>query len=84
MVGHLALDCFNRLDLSFQGKQPPKKLQTMATAKHGETTWFTDTGATNHATSNLSNLSLHSDYMGTDGLAVINGKSLLQLVMVRV
>lgn len=47
-VGHLALDCFNRLDLLFQGRQPPKKFQAMATAKHGEATWFTDIGVTNH------------------------------------
>ncbi|RWR90949.1 Regulator of rDNA transcription protein 15 [Cinnamomum micranthum f. kanehirae] len=75
-VGYLALDCFNRLDLSFQGRQPPEKLQAMAAAKHGDTQWFTDTGATNHVTSDLSNLSIHSDYVGTDGLAVGNGKTI--------
>ena len=48
----------------------------MAAAKNGETTWFTDTGATNHVTPDLNNLSLHSEYVGTDSLAVGNGKSL--------
>lgn len=74
--GHLALDCFHLLDLSFQGCQPPEKLPAMTAAKHGKTTLFTDARATNHVTSDLGNLSLLSEYVGNDGLAVRNGKSL--------
>ncbi|KAF8394586.1 hypothetical protein HHK36_020800 [Tetracentron sinense] len=74
-VGHSALDCFHRLDLSFQGRQPPPKLQAMA-AMRQDSTWFTDTGATNHVTADLNNLSLHSDYEGSDNLTVGNGKGL--------
>lgn len=46
----------------------------MAASKQGETTWFIDTGATNHVTADLSNLSIHSDYVGNDHLTVSNGK----------
>ncbi|KAF8398674.1 hypothetical protein HHK36_014529 [Tetracentron sinense] len=74
-VGHSALDCFHRLDLSFQGRQSPPKLQAMA-AMRQDSTWFTDTGATNHVTADLNNLSLHSDYEGSDNLTVGNGKGL--------
>lgn len=74
--GHLALDCFHMLDLSFQCCQPPEKLPAMTAVKHGKTTLFTDVGATNHVTSDLGNLSLLSEYVGNDGLAVRNGKRL--------
>ncbi|KAB2608569.1 hypothetical protein D8674_011737 [Pyrus ussuriensis x Pyrus communis] len=36
-------------------------------------TWYADSGATNHITNNLSNLSIHSDYTGTDKVNVANG-----------
>ena len=75
-VGHSALDCFHQLDLSFQGRQPLEKLQAMVAAKQGASTWFTGTGATNHVTPDLGNLSIHTDYAGTDNLAVGNGKEL--------
>ena len=48
----------------------------MAAAKQGETTWFKDTGATNHVTSDLNNLSIHSDYVGNNNLVIGNGKGL--------
>ncbi|KAL5836898.1 hypothetical protein ACOSQ3_014067 [Xanthoceras sorbifolium] len=39
-------------------------------------TWYADSGATNHVTSDLNNLSLSSKYKGTDKLAVGNGNQL--------
>ena len=72
----MALDCFHQLDLSFQGRQPPEKLQAMVAAKQGDTTWFTDTRATNHVTSDLENLAVHTNYAGMDNLTVGNGKGL--------
>ena len=38
--------------------------------------WYADSGATNHVTSDLSNLSLHSEYQGGDRLAIGNGQQL--------
>lgn len=48
----------------------------MTAYKQGESTWFTDTSATNHVTSDLHNLSIHFEYMGSDNLAVGDGKGL--------
>lgn len=48
----------------------------MAAYKQGESTWFTDTSATNHVTLDLHNLSIHFEYMGSDNLAVGDGKEL--------
>uniref|UniRef100_A0A2N9IEX5 Reverse transcriptase Ty1/copia-type domain-containing protein n=1 Tax=Fagus sylvatica TaxID=28930 RepID=A0A2N9IEX5_FAGSY len=39
--------------------------------------WYTDTGATNHLTSDLANLNVHSEeYLGSDQIRVGNGKGL--------
>ena len=42
----------------------------------GDTSWCVDSGATNHITSSLNNLSLHTPYGGNDKVAVGNGKTL--------
>lgn len=39
-------------------------------------TWFADYGATNHITKDLKNLSLQSDYQGTDKVSIGNGQGL--------
>ncbi|KAL5778583.1 hypothetical protein ACOSQ2_009320 [Xanthoceras sorbifolium] len=41
-----------------------------------DSSWFVDSGATNHITSDLNNLSLKSEYKGNDRLAVGNGQLL--------
>ena len=48
----------------------------MAAAHTQPGTWYTDTGATNHVTSDLSNLSFHSEYEGGDQIALGNGAGL--------
>ena len=42
----------------------------------GDSSWYVDSGATNHITSSLNNLSLHSPYNGTDKVVAGNGKTL--------
>lgn len=42
----------------------------------GNSSWCVDSGATNHITSSLNNLSLHSPYHGIDKVAIGNGKTL--------
>jgi len=59
----------------------PQPLKTQSqfsstSSYHGEPSWVVDSGATNHITSNLSNLSLQSPYNGNDKVAVGNGKKL--------
>ena len=39
--------------------------------------WYVDSGATNHVTSNLQNLSFHQDYKGKGKLIVCNGSQLI-------
>jgi len=41
-----------------------------------DNSWFADSGATNHVTSDLSQLSIHTDYNGEDHFAVGNGQKL--------
>lgn len=48
----------------------------MAARKQGETTWFTDTGVSNHVTPNINILSIHSEYVGNDSLAVRSDEGL--------
>ena len=49
----------------------------VAQSSFSDLSWFVDSGATNHITSNLNNLSLHTPYNGGDKVAIGNGKKLL-------
>ncbi len=67
------------MDFAYQGRHPPAKLVAMAStsnASQAGETWLTDTGATDHLTANLSNLSLQAPYKGNDQVAVGNGQSI--------
>jgi hypothetical protein len=60
---HQALDCFHHMDFSFQGKHPPNPnelaaMVSQSTILHEEDEWLADSGANNHLTANLNNLSL--------------------------
>uniref|UniRef100_A0A2N9IKH6 CCHC-type domain-containing protein n=2 Tax=Fagus sylvatica TaxID=28930 RepID=A0A2N9IKH6_FAGSY len=80
-LGHQALDCYHRMDFAYQGRHPPERLAAMASTSNssqiqaGET-WLTDTGATDHLTSNLDNLTGHTPYQGHDQVAVGNGQAI--------
>uniref|UniRef100_A0A2N9GBG4 Integrase catalytic domain-containing protein n=1 Tax=Fagus sylvatica TaxID=28930 RepID=A0A2N9GBG4_FAGSY len=80
-LGHQALDCYHRMDFAYQGRHPPARLAAMASTSNssqiqaGET-WLTDTGATDHLTSNLDNLTGHTPYQGHDQVAVGNGQAI--------
>jgi hypothetical protein len=80
-LGHQALDCYHRMDFAYQGRHPPARLAAMASTSNasqtqaGET-WLTDTGATDHLTSNLGNLTGQTPYKGHDQVAVGNGQSI--------
>uniref|UniRef100_A0A5B7C9B1 Uncharacterized protein n=1 Tax=Davidia involucrata TaxID=16924 RepID=A0A5B7C9B1_DAVIN len=78
--GHQALDCYHRMDYSYQGRHPPQQLTAMA-ATHNQVSsnpnlWLTDTGATNHITTDFGNLSLPAEYYGDDTIAIGNGLGL--------
>uniref|UniRef100_A0A2N9FKJ8 Integrase catalytic domain-containing protein n=1 Tax=Fagus sylvatica TaxID=28930 RepID=A0A2N9FKJ8_FAGSY len=78
-LGHQALDCYHRMDFAYQGRHPPAKLAAMASTSNnsqGGETWLTDTGATDHLTANLNNLTVQNPYKGSDQVAVGNGQSI--------
>ncbi|KAF5447219.1 hypothetical protein F2P56_032787, partial [Juglans regia] len=78
--GHQALDCFNRMNYSFQGRHPPTDL--VATVAEANTTylnqhqWYADSGANVHVTSDLANLATSQPYEGDDFVGVGNGTGL--------
>ena len=79
-AGHIAIDCYHRMDYAYQGKHPPTKLAAMVTSSNSmiahEQPWLADSAATDHVTSNLNHLSFPKPYNGQDHLTVGNGQSL--------
>lgn len=76
-VGHIAIDCYDRMNTAFEGRVPAKKLVAMVasstTNNVSPSTWYTDSGASQHVTTDLANLAIQEDYTGTDKVAVGNG-----------
>ena len=69
------------MDFAFQGKNPPTKLAVVASASNAAITnnqdpWLADSGASDHLTANLNNLSLQSQYKGPEQVTMGNGQSL--------
>ncbi|GMY07326.1 Retrovirus-related Pol polyprotein from transposon TNT 1-94 [Fagus crenata] len=76
--GHTALDCYNRMNFSFQGRHPPAKLAALASAappSSSPSCWLSDTGATDHFTPDLGNLPDSSIYNDSQLVSVGNGSS---------
>jgi hypothetical protein len=77
--GHTALDCYQRMNYAFQGRHPPAKLAAMATAapfNPNQTTWISDTGATDHFTPDLTNIPDNKAYTDSQLVSVGNGHQL--------
>ncbi|OMO72876.1 hypothetical protein COLO4_27419 [Corchorus olitorius] len=72
--GHSALDCFHRFDHGYQSSQTTNSSALMASASSisHDDDWFPDSGASNHLTADLSNMSIHSEYQGQDRVKVGN------------
>ena len=52
--GHLALDCYHRMDFAYQGKNPPTKLVAMTNVSNAAITsnrdpWLTNSGTLDHS-----------------------------------
>jgi hypothetical protein len=55
--GHAVVKCFKRFDTSFTGA--PQKSASSATTSYGvDTSWYVDSGATDHVTSELEKLTI--------------------------
>ncbi|KAJ0007471.1 hypothetical protein Pint_30711 [Pistacia integerrima] len=79
--GHQAVDCFNGMNYSFQGRHPPTKLAAMVaeanTTYLNQHQWYADSGANIHATFDAANLATSQPYEGTDTVGVANGPGLI-------
>ncbi|KAH0702862.1 hypothetical protein KY285_017140 [Solanum tuberosum] len=83
---HHARNCYNRNNMDSyppnrSSNRPQANMVTpsdnmMSPSAIVNNSWFADSGATNHVTSDLSQLSIHTDYNGEDHLAVGNGQKL--------
>ncbi|VVA35516.1 PREDICTED: Retrovirus-related Pol poly from, partial [Prunus dulcis] len=80
--GHSALTCRQRLNLSYNANVVPARFQApSAHYAHSafpptDNLWLADSGASNHVTSNMSNLGHSSPYTGSETLRVGDGNSL--------
>uniref|UniRef100_A0A2N9GHH1 Retrovirus-related Pol polyprotein from transposon TNT 1-94-like beta-barrel domain-containing protein n=1 Tax=Fagus sylvatica TaxID=28930 RepID=A0A2N9GHH1_FAGSY len=76
--GHTAQSCWHRFDQTFQLPSPPQSQAFMTTtASPIDQVWYLDTGATNHITSDLANITYNTeDYRGPDQVRVGNGQGL--------
>lgn len=57
--GHTAIDCYHRLDYSYQGRYRPQDLAAMVTesnATYDHQVWYMDSGANAHIKSDAANL----------------------------
>jgi hypothetical protein len=77
-VGHIALDCSNRYNESFSRDSPQPPQAYLSAPSHGpDLTWYPDSGATHHVTSDMKNLNLKSEeFHGPDQIRIGNGKGL--------
>ena len=67
------------MNYAYQGRHPPAKLATMATAAPiipNQTTWISDTGATDHFTLDLNNIPDNKAYTDSQLISVGNGHQL--------
>jgi hypothetical protein len=77
-TSHQALDCFHRMDYSYQGRHPPPQLTAMVAQTNAtlDDQWFADSGANVHITNELENLSVQQPFQNDDTVAVGNGAGL--------
>jgi hypothetical protein len=66
--------CWYRMDDSYNAKTSSAAMAS--TSSKVDADWYTDTGATNHITSDLDRLALRERYHGNDQVQVGNGSSL--------
>ncbi|CAL5389767.1 unnamed protein product [Camellia sinensis] len=90
-VNHTTLECWHRLDFAFQPtqrfyftefsqSQGHSKAYVASTpvtsSSQPDSHWFLDSGATNHMTHDLSNMSLYQSYQGHVQVAIGDGTTL--------
>jgi hypothetical protein len=73
-VGHTAIRCWYRMDASYY--EDPPSTAMVATTSKVDVDWYTDTGASDHITSDLDHLALCEHYHINDQVQVGNDSSL--------
>ena len=72
--GHLATDCWHCFDENYV---PDERLVAAATNTYTvDTNWYTDSGATDHVTSDLEKLSIREKYKGNDQINTASGSGM--------
>jgi transposase InsO family protein len=74
-LGHTALKCWHRMDKSYQHDSPSAAVAATS-SYHVDRNWYSDTGATDHITSELDRLAMREPYRGNDTVQVSNDASL--------
>jgi hypothetical protein len=72
---HTALDCYHRMDYSFQGRHPPSELAAMVAhlnENFGAQKWLADFGANAHITADATNIHEPRPFEGADMVGVGN------------
>ncbi|KAH9648851.1 hypothetical protein KPL70_025766 [Citrus sinensis] len=78
---HTAAECWHRFKKNYVPQPNRKREQrgVYVTAAEGQSSgaWYLNSGATNHVTNTLGNISINSEYQSNDKLAIGNGEKLL-------
>jgi hypothetical protein len=76
---HSALDCYHRMDYTYQGRHPPPQLAAMVAQVNADfetQDWLADSGANTHITAEVSNITNPQPFNGTETVGVGNGAGL--------
>lgn len=73
--GHTAVRCWYRMDASYN-EDPPSAALAATSSYKIDPNWYSDTGATDHITSDLDRLALRERYHGGEQVQVGNGAGL--------
>jgi hypothetical protein len=73
-TGHGALQCYKRFDANYNGED--KYANAATTGYNMDIEWYTDTGATDHITSELDKLTTREKYGGADQVHTANGSGM--------
>ncbi|KAI0494727.1 hypothetical protein KFK09_024870 [Dendrobium nobile] len=72
--GHLASDCWHRLNAQYVPKPSPKALAADSNSASNDC-WYLDSGASSHMTKSLENLSISNPYQGSDSITIGDGSN---------
>jgi hypothetical protein len=73
-LGHTALRCWKRFDKNYNG--PDKVANAVSTSYNLDPTWYADSAATDHITSDLDKLTMRENYGGNDQVHAANGSGM--------